>query len=390
MPRGYVRSGKYTILRNNSNIKCELCGHECKNIKSLEAHLRTAHKFGHEIAKYEDYYNRYLKQDGDGICIVCGKPTAQHKFKYDKCCSRTCAAVYAQSRRKICSIPEKYKEYDRYFKRQIADGLHIDISEQEILSELIKFQSLPGSLSTQVNMNRTVLYFQQDEFYREEKKMFSENPEIRHRLIENREKYLFKSYDKLTDAEILRGFKISGVHQSYSHFSPLWTKWFAEQYNLKYVADPFGGWGHHMLGFTAAGCRYVYNDLSHNVVENVRRMTAFIGADTEIHEGDARDFKIPEECDGVFMCPPYFNLEIYECGAFESREQYDDLMVGVLKNAMSSNAKVVGVIIREDFEYLIDNTLRTYEKHEVNNMKSHFSKSGKLKEYFYIWRNPTK
>ena len=282
----------------------------------------------------------------------------------------------------------KYLEYDKYFEKQIKEGLHIDISVDDVASEFERFKSKPGDIHAQPNKNKTVLYFQQDNFYRVEKELFSNNPDIRHRLIENREKYLFKPYTRIRDAEMLRGFKISGVHQSYSHFSPLWTKWFAETYNLKYVADPFGGWGHHMLGFAAAGCNYIYNDLSHNTVEGVRRMNEFFGFGYTILEGDASAFKIPDECDSVFMCPPYYNTEIYECEPFESIYEFNLLMLNVFDNCKSSDAHVIGVIIREDYEYLLEQGLGRWDRKElVNKAVSHFSKSGKSGEYIYVWED---
>ena len=54
---------------------CEICKKEVKNIRSLEVHLRKAHNFGHNIKLYEDYYNEHLKQEGEGICPICGSPT---------------------------------------------------------------------------------------------------------------------------------------------------------------------------------------------------------------------------------------------------------------------------------------------------------------------------
>lgn len=266
--------------------------------------------------------------------------------------------------------------------------LHIDISEFELAEEFKYFKETAGTLSVQPNKNKIILHFQQDNFYKNEKILFADNEQIRTKIIENRVKYLHKPIEEISDAELLRGFKISGIYQSYSHFSPLWTKYFAEKYNLKYVADPFGGWGHHMIGFAAAGCNYIYNDLSHNTVEGARKINEFLGTHYQIIEGNALDFIIPFKCDGIFMCPPYYNLEEYECGKFSSLEEYNNLMLDVFDNCKSSNAKVIGIIIREDFEYLLKEGLGEWtSKEEVNTMKSHFSKTGKKKEFLYCFAN---
>ncbi len=265
--------------------------------------------------------------------------------------------------------------------------LHIDISELELLEELKYFKEHKGTLSAQANKNKIVLYYQQDNFYKNEKILFADNEQIRNKLIDNRVKYLHKPIEEISDAELLRGFKISGLYQSFSHFSPLWTKYFVEKYNLKYVADPFGGWGHHMIGFAVADCKYVYNDLSHNTVERVKRINDFLGTNYTIIEGDAREFMIPFKCDGVFMCPPYYNLEHYECGDFKTIDEYNELILEVFSNCKESKAKVIGIIIREDFEYLLKEGLGDWTiKEEVNTCLSHFNKDGKRKEYLYCYK----
>lgn len=307
------------------------------------------------------------------------------------------------------TIEQRYKRYDEIFAHQIKYGLHIDYNIDEVCKEWEMFKRKPGRLNAQPNKNKLVLYFQQDNFYKEEKHIFSTNPDLRHKLIDNRVKYLselkpgqyhYRPAESLTDAELLRGFKISKIHQSYSQFNPLWTKYFVEQNNLTCIADPFGGWGHHMIGVLAAGAKYIYNDLSHHTVLDVIRMKDFIkslssNVETVINEGDAKDFVIPDECDGVFMCPPYFNIEIYECGKFNSREDYDNLIVSALKKWYDSNARTLGIIIREDYEDLFtpcegeicSNWFMPHwtSKEPVNTRLDHLSKSGKVFEYLYTF-----
>lgn len=94
--RSYNITGNYVLKKGP--FRCEICGKEYKNLRSLEAHLRLTH-FGQDIIKFEDYYNKYLKNETEGKCIVCGKLTRQRKFKYDLCCSETCAAKYSVSHR---------------------------------------------------------------------------------------------------------------------------------------------------------------------------------------------------------------------------------------------------------------------------------------------------
>ena len=61
-------------------------------------------------------------------------------------------------------------------------------------------------------------------------------------------------------------------------------------------------------------------------------------------------------------------------------------MLSVFNNCIESNVKVIGIIIREDFEYLLKEGLGNWtSKEEVNTMKSHFSKKGKLREFLYCF-----
>lgn len=48
-------------------MKCELCGKEF-------AHLGLHLKYQHKDITQQEYYDRYLKQGGEGFCFTCGKP----------------------------------------------------------------------------------------------------------------------------------------------------------------------------------------------------------------------------------------------------------------------------------------------------------------------------
>jgi hypothetical protein len=344
--------------------------------------------------------------DKHPLCPVCGKPTNfdpkrvnERGSLFTTYCSKECSSI-SEDRKNHSKIAqseayEKIKvnkktnrtKYDYWFKEQIEHGLHVEITEKDLHDEWKYFCSKPGDLTAHPNKNKIVLAFQQDNFYKKEKYLFSNDVTIRQKLIENRMKYLGKSFDKLTDGDLLRGFKISGIFNSYSHFSPLWTKYFAEMYNCKVVADPFGGWGHHLVGLVSAGCKVYYNDIVENVVNDVKKIAEYINADADIRCGDARNFIIPSDCDSVFMCPPYCNMEEYECGIFSSRKEYDDLMNAVIDNIMNSNVKFLGIIIKEDFEYLFDAIKdKMISKEIVNVYKSHFTKNSKVSEYLYTFK----
>jgi hypothetical protein len=68
-------------------VFCKVCGRECANYLGLSSHLRT-----HKITSKE-YYDRFLKKEGEGICPVCGKETSFINLRegYHKFCSNKCA-----------------------------------------------------------------------------------------------------------------------------------------------------------------------------------------------------------------------------------------------------------------------------------------------------------
>ena len=86
-------------LNLNNLIICEECGRECKNQMSLTKHLPR-----HKIS-IEEYYIKWLKEDDEGFCKICGIPLhfKNLKIKYKKTCSKICELKYKQ---KIC--------YDKY------------------------------------------------------------------------------------------------------------------------------------------------------------------------------------------------------------------------------------------------------------------------------------
>jgi hypothetical protein len=69
-------------------IYCKICGRECANFKSLRAHVFKKHNI-----TSKEYYDRFLRKEGEGICPVCGKETDYINLNkgYYKFCSYKCA-----------------------------------------------------------------------------------------------------------------------------------------------------------------------------------------------------------------------------------------------------------------------------------------------------------
>ena len=71
--------------------KCQICGKTFKGYVGLSKHLPQMHP----DVTFQEYYDKYLRQPGEGVCPVCGKPT---KFSgrlnrgYYSHCSKKCTA----------------------------------------------------------------------------------------------------------------------------------------------------------------------------------------------------------------------------------------------------------------------------------------------------------
>ena len=79
-----------TYYKNNDKIKCLICGKELR-LMSLSRHIKARHNL-----LIKDYYDNFLKEDGEGICVRCGEKTNFYKMNngYSKFCSNNCCAKY--------------------------------------------------------------------------------------------------------------------------------------------------------------------------------------------------------------------------------------------------------------------------------------------------------
>lgn len=66
---------------------CKICNSEFKNLKALTFHTNLKHKLN-----AKEYYDKYLKIEGEGECVICGKETTYRNVGtgYLKNCSAEC------------------------------------------------------------------------------------------------------------------------------------------------------------------------------------------------------------------------------------------------------------------------------------------------------------
>lgn len=74
-------------------VKCSICGKEYKNIQPLSKHITSYHNLDKR-----SYYDKYMKQPNEGICLVCNGPTNFYGMDrgYNTYCCRRCQVI-AQS-----------------------------------------------------------------------------------------------------------------------------------------------------------------------------------------------------------------------------------------------------------------------------------------------------
>lgn len=67
---------------------CKICGQEFKHHVPFTTHLKERHQLNSQ-----GYYDKHIKQDNEGKCVICGKNTAFINFTkgYRECCSTGCA-----------------------------------------------------------------------------------------------------------------------------------------------------------------------------------------------------------------------------------------------------------------------------------------------------------
>ena len=274
--------------------------------------------------------------------------------------------------------------------------LSIEYSKQELEDEFNFYKNVKGNIKSNGSKFKIIKQFQQNIFFKNEKE-FLNIKSNKDWMIENRRTFLNKK--EISTSELISGCKITGKTDSYSHFQPLWIKWFCETYNIQTLFDPCGGWGHRLLGCLNLK-KYVYNDIDKNVSDNIRRIVNFFEIkNTEIHSKDIRkfDFDTLKDIEAWFTCPPYVdfkgnNIEHYSCGDYSSKE-YSEILLTIVSEWKKSPSQILGLVIREDiFDYYLRNFLSNYHNIQISyetvgrEKTSHLSKNKerKYKENLYI------
>jgi hypothetical protein len=88
---------------NNNLIKCKICNRELINYKGLSNHITKFHKI-----KSKEYYDKYLKKENEGLCIICNRETKFETLNlgYNKFCGLKCSgkSYETKNKRKLTCI----------------------------------------------------------------------------------------------------------------------------------------------------------------------------------------------------------------------------------------------------------------------------------------------
>ena len=89
-------------------VECKICSEVFNKKILLTNHIKNMHKLS-----YKEYYDMYLKTDGEGICQGdnCNNPTKFERGTYRQFCSTTCARKSSIVHSKICNTcQERYND----------------------------------------------------------------------------------------------------------------------------------------------------------------------------------------------------------------------------------------------------------------------------------------
>ena len=241
---------------------------------------------------------------------------------------------------------------------------------------------------TSSNLSAIAKNYQLGVFYEREIQMWNENAyyhgvPLQIWLYYNRYKFLNKAPNELSDAEILRGFTISGVCKGYTVFDSTLMQQIIDDYSIKSVYDPCAGWGERMLCCYYNNVAYTGVDVNEKLRTGHSVMIAAYGMTRqEVVYADSSSRSADKPYDAVITCPPYHNIEIYsDIGA--ENYGYEDFLKWwneVVKQCASVryfcfqiNSKykqdMADIVSRNGFTLV-----RTYAYD--NNKSSHFTRKG--------------
>lgn len=97
---------------------CKICDKEFKNLKSLTTHANAKHDL-----PAKEYYDKYMRKEGEGECAVCGKETTYRNVGngYLKTCSVECRNISDEYRDKQSKAKKGNKQSKETIDKRIKN-----------------------------------------------------------------------------------------------------------------------------------------------------------------------------------------------------------------------------------------------------------------------------
>lgn len=243
--------------------------------------------------------------------------------------------------------------YKWYSEVNLKDNFFVNYSIKAMTDEWERLKHINRGYTASPATNKIILHHQQH-FYDNERQLLRD-PEIKRKLLLNRQKYLGRDATNISVREILLGFKVSGMYRGFSHFSPFWIKQFLIENNCKKVYDPTGGWGHRLLGACSLShVHYYYNDFWRESVEGVQAIKKILNiTNCDISNYRSEKFIPNFTFDTVFTCPPYYNKERYSNTIFKDVRDFIDWWANTVNCFMRPDINTIGICIDiENVDYI--------------------------------------
>ena len=186
-------------------MKCLICNKEYKNNQALARHITTEHKI-----TTKEYYDKYLKKDGEGICPICGKETPFLKLSkgYQKHCSCKCAQNNPKVNNFITNNPQKNPEIKEKTKHTMINRY----GGFGFASDDIR-QKSENTLINKIGVSNIYLKPDIQEKARKNSHTNTSN-EIRYQTYANNIRKIAKDLDSIWVQDLLDMTKSSGWYQS--------------------------------------------------------------------------------------------------------------------------------------------------------------------------------
>ena len=256
-------------------------------------------------------------------------------------------------------------------------------TENECRIDVDSVTNNAGKPTLRSKTNR-LIYKYQPTFFETENDLWIHDPVKRRCLIENRKKYLCRDEYQITERELLSGMKISGICKGYSHFNPFLLKWVIDEYFYGKDTDlylPCCGWGHKLL---VGGCVHSLYACDNNdkIMNGLHDIVKFCNFENNIVEyKDASEITY-QKSNATFICPPYYNTEIYK-NRYKTYSEYIDFIHRLLKKSFDeSSSRKLGIVIDgKNIKPILD-LYPNAVVIDLENSKNHFTSVKNNNEYF--------